>query len=266
VRKDVFNHLIEKFNNYDEISKNELKVFLLQFYPEMTESRFRWILHYLKDSGYITKLTDQNYKVNIHNIKEKYEINNRNIEVNRVLQNFNKERSLLFDSSESKDLDKLTISVWESGILNEFTSHQAIAQYIFVGVNKYRIEDLFFYLKENIHDWYITRDYKKEQYQLESESRVIVLLPLLNKSPIERDDLSINHYVTTPKIEKILVDIFHERKLFGYYDTHSLKEIFSNVNDKYNIDFTTLLYYARNRGKKNEMIEFISSIWGEGFI
>ncbi len=266
MRQDVFNHFIEKFNNYEEISKDELKVFLLHFYPKITESRFRWILHQLKDSGYITKLTDQKFKVNIHNIKQKYEIDNRNIEVIRVLQNFNKERALLFNSNESKDLDKLSMSVWESGILNEFTSHQTLSQYIFVEINKYRTEDLFFYLKENIHDWYITRDYKKEQYQLESESRVIVLLPLLSKSPIERDNLSINHYVTIPKIEKILVDIFHERKLFGYYDMRTLKEIFSNVNGKYNIDFTTLLYYARNRGKKNEMVEFINSIWGEEFI
>lgn len=266
MRQDIVHIFMERFNNYEEISKEQLRTFLLEFYPTMKDTSFRWNIYKLKNDGYITKLSDQKYKVNIENKKIKYTINNQQKEIYEVVQKFN--RKLMVDSQFYRidNQEMLNISIWENSILNEFTSHQTLNEYIFIELNKYRIEDFFFYLKEHLKDWYITRDYKNEQYQLESERKVIILLPLVNRAPLEKENLYQKSYVTVPKIEKILVDLFHEKKLFSWYDRYTLKEIYMNVYKKFNIDFTTLLYYARNRGKKNEMIEFINSIWGEKII
>ncbi|WP_162140344.1 DUF6577 family protein [Haploplasma axanthum] len=266
MRQDVVRIFMERFNNYEEISKEQIRIFLLEFYPAMKDTSFRWNLYKLKNAGYITKLSDQKYKVNIERKKIKYTIQNKQIEIYEMAQKFN-QRVLLDSKYYRRDYQEmLNISIWESTILNEFTTHQTLTQYVFIELNKYRIEEFFFYLKEHANEWYVTRDYKNEQYQLESENKVIILLPLVSRAPLEKENLNQKFYVTVPKIEKVLVDIFHEKKLFNWYDRYNLKEIYINVYEKYNIDFTTLLYYARNRGKRSEMIEFINSIWGEEFV
>jgi hypothetical protein len=64
--------------------------------------------------------------------------------------------------------------------------------------------------------------------------------------------------VYTPLLEKILVDLFAEEKLFYLYQGNELAHIFENAIKLYTVNFTKLLSYARRRKKEQEIKMFLT--------
>ena len=88
-------------------------------------------------------------------------------------------------------------------------------------------------------------------YQNES---AIILKTLISKSPTQRVDT-----VTTTTLEKLIVDLYCDKKLFTAFQGSELIHIVDNAQSRYSIDFTKLLSYAKRRRKETEIIEFFSA-------
>ncbi|MFA6126340.1 MAG: DUF6577 family protein [Bacteroidales bacterium] len=81
------------------------------------------------------------------------------------------------------------------------------------------------------------------------------MFDLISKSPVQK----IGTY-TVPLIEKILVDLYADTKLFTLFQGGELEFIFSSVLEKYSVNETRMLNYAARRGKKQDLALFIERL------
>ncbi|MDO9341115.1 MAG: hypothetical protein Q7T72_11405, partial [Bacteroidales bacterium] len=61
-------------------------------------------------------------------------------------------------------------------------------------------------------------------------------------------------------LEKILVDLYCDDKLFISFQGDELSNIWKNVFKKYMINISTLFNYSRRRGKQKEIEDFLNSL------
>ncbi len=80
-----------------------------------------------------------------------------------------------------------------------------------------------------------------EWYVYESSSAIIVE-SLVSKSPVQKVDQT-----PTVTIEKMIVDIFSDQRLFNVYQGAKLANIIESAYDKYQCDFTKLFSYAKKK-------------------
>src|SRR3546814_760800 len=95
-----------------------------------------------------------------------------------------------------------------------------------------------------------------EQYIQEIGSPVIVRY-LISEAPLQK----IKKYYTIT-IEKILVDLFCDEKLFAIYHGKEKRTIFQEAYAKYTINKSKLLRYATRRGKREALESYINQIIG----
>jgi hypothetical protein len=259
MRKEVLDIFIKKFKNVDYAYKDEIFDFFSDYYPNLSNSTFLWRLFELKDKGIITKISNDMYQINDKNYKNSFSLPIQDDIVTKTLMKFNEP----LDNRHSYKNDEKMICTWDLSILNSFTSHQYSKEIVFVEIDKYRIEELFFELKDKLSDkYYISKEYNKDYDHIALEERIIMINALVKRAPLEKRYARLNHYIVSPKLEKILVDIIANKEIFTMYDKASIKEIFLNSYEKYNLDFTTLLYYAKNRGIRKTVRLFISQVLG----
>ena len=117
------------------------------------------------------------------------------------------------------------------------------------------LEPAYEFLKEqNFRNLYIQPEEKEiERYICQNES-AIILKTLISKSPTQRVDT-----VITVTLEKLLVDLYCDKKLFAAFQGSELIPMVKNAQSRYSINFTKLLGYAKRRRKETEIMEFISA-------
>jgi hypothetical protein len=77
---------------------------------------------------------------------------------------------------------------------------------------------------------------------------------MLSRSPVMKSKALI-----IPTLEKILVDLYCEEKLFYAYQGFVLSEIFQNCFEKYIINYSRLFNYVKRRTKEAAFLEFLST-------
>lgn len=254
MRKEIIDDFIISFRNVDYVNKDELHDFFSSYYEKLSNSSFLWRTFELKEKGIITKISNTKYQINTEQRKKSFSIQVNDDLVSHTIMKFNQP----LDNEHSFSIDEKMICIWRLNVLNAFSSHQYSKEIVFIELDKYRIGSLFFELKEKLHgDFYVTKDYSKDYDHILLEDKVIVITPLLKRSPLEKKNMMENHYVVSPKMEKILIDVFTEKEVFAMYDWSSIQEIFTNYYNKYNLDFTTLLSHAEKRGIKDRVKSFL---------
>jgi len=259
MRKEIINDFIIKFKNIDYACKEEILNFFSTYYPDLSNSTFLWRLYELKEKGIITKISNDKYQINDKYYKNSFSLTLPDNIISKTLMKFNKS----LDNVHSYKNDEKMICMWNLNILNSFTSHQYSKEIVFVEIDKYRIKELFFDLKDKLNTkYYISKEYTKDYDHIALEGKIIIINTLVKRAPLKKQNARLNHYVVSPKLEKILVDIIANKEIFNMYDKASIKEIFLNCYEKYNLDFTTLLYYAKNRGIRETVRAFTEQVLG----
>ncbi len=62
---------------------------------------------------------------------------------------------------------------------------------------------------------------------------------------------------STITIEKMIVDLYCEKKIFNAFQGSELINIVNNAYRRYSIDFTKLISYAKRRRKEVDLIDFL---------
>lgn len=162
----------------------------------------------------------------------------------------NKELDKIYNAIKIEYTNIRTI-VWDTAIINEFTLHYAMTNYIIVETEKIAVELIVNLLKEKFLKKYtiITEEIfvKNKEIYLNSE-RILVVKRLHTKSPLIND--------TKITIEKIMVDLYKD-ELYMYFQGKELETIYENIFNKYEINMKKLLSYAKYRINIEEYIEFI---------
>jgi len=241
--KIIENRLIEEFKDRASFSKDELFDFFKYYEPDLKEGTFGWRIYDLKNRNIIKPLMRGLYTVSF---KPKYKP--------EVSQDLLKLAKIINDRFED-----VKYCIWETNWLNEFSQHQASKKIFIIETEKDFLDSFFYELKDAYKgDVYLTPDEKAINFYVSESTHPIVIKRLVTRSPIsKRVEKKLKFY--TPLLEKILVDIFAEDRLFYYSQGSELVHVFENALKSYDINYTKLFSYAKRRERDNDIKMFLNN-------
>ncbi len=239
VKDFIIEQLRKEFRGRESFSREELYAFYRHFEPKLKETTFRWRIYDLKNNQVITTISRELFTLSFKPVFKP------NIE--------DTERKIF--SKIDKQFPTLKLCIWSTKIVSEFMLHIPGKYITILQVEKQAIEPIYSFLKEqNFRNVYIEPEEKEiERYIYETET-AIVLQPLVSKSPTQ----NVNTVATTT-IEKLIVDLYSDKKLFAAFQGSEYVHIINNAYKRYSIDFTKLFHYAKRRTKETELLELFSS-------
>ena len=87
------------------------------------------------------------------------------------------------------------------------------------------------------------------------EKRIVIVKSLVSEAPIQESD-----GIMTITLEKVLVDLFCDGKLFSAYQGNERSIIFKNAFKEYTINQNKLMRYARRRGQKDSIRAYLDEL------
>lgn len=238
-RDFIIERLKNEFNGRESFSREELFDFFRQFEPELKETTFRWRIYHLKKKQVISIISRGLLTLSYKPVF-KPDVGD-------------KERKIF--SKIEKQFPSLKLCIWSTKIANEFMLHIPGKFITVLQVEKQALEPIYSFLKDlNFRNVFIEPEEKEiERYIYESET-AIVLQPLVSKSPTQNVSR-----VTTTTLEKLIVDLSCDKKLFAAFQGNEFVHIVNNAYKRYSIDFTKLFHYAKRRRKETELLAFLSN-------
>jgi hypothetical protein len=219
------------------ITREELLRIYKQLDPNLKESTFTWRIHALKERKVLRPV-----KRGIYTLWNKIDFDPS---INEELTTINKQIKSQFGNAK--------YCVWDTAWLNELMIHQPAKYYSIVEIEKDLMESLFYHLKDNgVENVYLTPDEKLLERYVSENIRAIIIKPLISKSPLD-----IKNLVSIPCLEKILVDLFLDRKIFRAQQGSELINIYNTATKNYTINVTKMLGYAKRRAKEKHVFDFI---------
>ena len=232
--KVLENKLIEEFKDKESFTREELFQFYRYFEPGLKEGTFGWRIYDLKNRNIIKPLKRGLYVI-----------------ISPNLLNIAKQLSEKFDEVKH--------CVWETVWLNEFVQHQTSKSSMLIETEKGFEESLFYALKDNLHrEVFLNPDEKAIDFYIAESNQPVIIKKLLTRAPLmKRTEKKVKFY--TPTLEKILVDLFAEERLFYYLQGGELMHIYENALSKYTINFTKLFSYAKRREREYDIKQFMTN-------
>jgi hypothetical protein len=233
----ILEQLIEKFKEERFFKRESLLAFYRQFDPDLKESTFRWRLHQLKAKKIITPIT-----------KDLFTLSSKP-DFRPVSGEFESKVSYLIE----KQFPGLKYCIWSSKSVNEFMLHLPGTFITILHVEKDALEPVYEFLKsQHKGAVYFQPDEKViNRYIFEAELPII-LQSLISKAPLQKVGK-----IVSITIEKMIVDLFCEKNLFVAYQGSELVHIINSAYERYAVNFTTLLHYARRRGRELDLKHFL---------
>lgn len=243
---DIENKLIEEFKSHEVFSRDELLEFYRFFEPDLKEGTFGWRIHDLKQKNIIQLVRRGHYTIS-SNPKYKPEPSDELLKIAKLI---------------SERFEDVKHCVWETDWLNEFSQHQTSKRMVLIEIEKEFVESLYYEIKDSFdQDVFLNPDRKTIDFYVAESNRPVVIRNLITRSPLsEQTEKKIRFF--TPQLEKILVDIFAEHKLFYFYQGGELIHIYQNALERYTLNFTTLFSYAKRREREQEIKLFLNSHLG----
>lgn len=235
----IIEQLKKDFKGRETFSREELYDFYRKFEPDLKETTFRWRIYDLKNKQIIATISRELFTLSYKPVfKPEIEDTERKI-----------------FAKIDKQFPSLKFCIWSTKIVKEFMLHIPGKYISILQVEKDAIEPTYRFLKDqNFQNVFIEPEEKEiERYIFETET-AIVLQPLISKSPIQKVNT-----VATTTLEKLIVDLYSDKKLFAAFQGSEYVHIINNAFKRYSIDFTKLFQYAKRRTKETELLEFFSS-------
>ena len=235
--------LIQKFKERKAFSRDELYEFFKIFEPKLKEGTLGWRIYDLKKKNIIKSVRRGYYAISY---KPRF-----NPEISSTLARLAKTISTKFDG--------VRFCLWDVNWINEFTQHQFIQKQIIIEIEKDFTESLFFQLKDTFgYTFFLNPDAKTILYYVSESTQPVIIKKLISRSPIlKRQEKKTKLYI--PQLEKMLVDLFTDNELFYFLQGTELIHVFENAINKYPLNYTKLLAYAKRRDKEKELRQFLKN-------
>ena len=157
--------------------------------------------------------------------------------------------------SIKKQFPFIEFCLWSTKWLNEFMLHQPVRFYTIVEVEKEVMEAVFYSLSEDNKNVFLDPSEEIVTKYVGNAKGPIIITGLTTEAPIQNIEK-----VHTPKLEKILVDIFCDPILFAAQQGAEMRNIYRTAFEKYTINQAKMLRYATRRNKREEIEKFIINI------
>lgn len=227
----LYTNLLSNFKNHPSINREQIFNYFQGYEPGITEGAVSWRIHDLKKRDLIRDVK-----------KGVYALNNLvpyTPTINEELMVYNAIASRFSDSH----------NIWETSWINEFTELQATSSMVVIEVEKKNMDTVFFAFKDRgISEVYIKPDTTVIQKYVSEANRPIVIKPLVSRSPLQTiQDIKV------PTLEKILVDIYCDDKLFFAFQGNQLQRIYEKAVTSHPLNFSTLFTYAKRRNREPQI-------------
>lgn len=225
---EMINELRNKYV-HGLISKKDLFDLYKKTYSNDNIKTFENMIGLLKQYEIITDYSNEYYAIiekALYRIKEQEELKKIN---NIILK-------------EYKDIKTI---VWSTNILNEFTQHYIMNNYIVVETERFAVEMILTLLKEKLMKKYtiVTENMYNENKNVFLNSENLIIVKFLNsRAPLDKN----KDGVLEPTIEKIMIDLYKD-KLYEFVQGKELEHIYTNIFDSYSINLKKLYSYAKDR-------------------
>lgn len=227
---------LKDYFKYDSpFTTNDLYEFYKKFGEDVNPNTLRWRIYKLKEKGVISSI-----KRGVYILEEK----------STFPYIISKDMKKKFNFV-NKRVNYTNMCIWTTLCLHNFMNHQPMTNITIFEVDRDMINVVFQILKEKFNNIYLNPDANQiEDYILNDNA--VVIRPLLKDSPIIKKE-----NIKTPKIEKILVDLFFDNTLLVSYKGYEMINIFDNIFQMYSVNLTTLYNYSKKRGIYNKIKDFL---------
>jgi len=239
----IENKLVENFKERDSFSREELFDFFKHYEPELKEGTFGWRIYDLKKRNIIKSIKRGYYTISY---KQQYkpEISEDILKLSKFISN---------------NFNEVKYCIWNTNWLNEFSRHQATKTLIIIEVEKDFVESIFYEIKDKLgFEPYLNPDEKVINLYISESKKPVVIKKIITRSPLQKQkENRIDVY--SPMLEKILVDLIADERLFYFYQGSELINVYKNVIKKYTLNYTKLFSYARRREREAEIKQFMKN-------
>ncbi|PWK17183.1 hypothetical protein LV89_04469 [Arcicella aurantiaca] len=142
----------------------------------------------------------------------------------------------------------LECCVWRTSIINEFTLHQAGRFAQIVEIERDGLEAVFDLLRDHYPNVYLNPSDELLDRYIAYQNDAIIIIPLTSEAPMQKIE-----GIRTTTIEKLLVDLIVDIKLYESFQGAELAYIIKEAFRKYPINKDKMLRYARRRRKGNKV-------------
>lgn len=225
---EMINELRNKYA-HGLISKEELFDLYKKTYSNDNIKTFENMIGLLKQYEIIINYSNEYYTIMekaLYRIKEQEELKRIN---NLIIK-------------EYKDIKTI---VWSTNILNEFTQHYIMNNYIVVETERFAVEMILTLLKEKLLKKYtiVTENmYNENKNMFLNNENLIIVKSLNSRAPLDKN----KDGILEPTIEKIMIDLYKD-KLYEFVQGKELEHIYINIFDSYSINLKKLYSYAKDR-------------------
>lgn len=254
MKKEEINKIKEYFPEGSIVDYDTLSNFILDNFDNKQKKNIGFYIFDLVKSNILYQLNSGIYKLSSKKIFK--------IEI--------PESIISYIEPISFEYPEVEICVWESNLFNQFIEMQLFKNQIYIEVEKGFERLVFEKISKNIEFTTLLKPSMEEINDYKSVENLLVLKSLLNKAPTNRKrfakrfGFNVNYHgnrnsISTPKIEKILVDVFANNNL-SFISENEKYNFYTNSLKNYSVNFKTLLSYARNRNKKEFIEDYIRNI------
>jgi hypothetical protein len=136
---------------------------------------------------------------------------------------------------------------------------QATSSQVILEIEKGFVESVLFALKdESIAEVFIKPDESIIKRYISEAKHPVIIKPFLSRSPAQ-----LIENVKVLALEKILVDLYCDEKIYFAYQGHQLEIIYRNATSRYALNFSKLLTYAKRRSRKDEIKALLMKVLDE---
>ena len=229
--------LVERFKNEEVFTRNDLFDFYRFYVPEMKEGAFAWRIFDLKRKLLIEPIKKGIYKLSS---KETFKPNlDKNIlAIGKIL---------------GTSFNHYVYNIWTTAWLNELIELQATNSITVLEVDKSSVESVFYTLKDKkFENVFFKPDETVIEKYISELNDSIIIKPMITRAPT----FAINT-VIIPTLEKILVDLYCDEKIYFAFQGRQLVKIYEASIEKYSINFSKMFNYAKRRKREKSLKEFM---------
>lgn len=154
----------------------------------------------------------------------------------------------------SKVFPFISVSGFDGKVLADFQHHLSLNNLHYIEVDREAMESVFHFLKQKGHTVYLNPNKEFVYDNIDITKEAFIVKPLITESPLTEIQ-----GINTPRLEKILVDIYCDDDM-DYLHGSEWSRIFDNALSLYSINRTTMLRYASRRNAKPAIEEAIENL------
>lgn len=219
--------------------RSDLIAALRRDHPDLSSNSFQWAIGGLLNSGAISRIGRDAYLLSAGAVQQSYS------------PDYSEQAFRLIDRISAK-FPHIRFTVFESTLLNEFLNHLIAQNTIFLQVEKDAAIFVFRFLQDDGMQNVLFKPSQKE-FSLYWDKNSVVVSDLISESPTAEKDA---HSIC---LEKMLVDIYCDKLVRTTYSRAEYESVFIHAFQRYSVDRTKLLRYARRRNKQAEITEYLLS-------